>query len=261
MQLENYNAELRLQSAALIDLALALESPTILATPTLQERYRYAALDEIKSVIAARDRAISNYEKEVRAHEAADVANETTRIELRQIIAQLPAEFEAKISDDKYNGPFIAGTNCSFTIRDVYSNSWRSHAIGKKLVVYAYHETKNLPRKKDGTFSLDKAIAFVREQLQIRVTKEAKQTSDAQKLAQFKKAIAPFCTWVSSWETEKEFTVSDGFRLRVKRLSGDDEKYIVWRTTNETVTAEQLTQILTNEVGLAKKKETETVEN
>lgn len=148
MQLENYNAELRLQSAALIDLALALESPTILATPTLQERYRYAALDEIKSVIAARDRAISNYEKEVRAHEAADVANETTRIELRQIIAQLPAEFEAKISDDKYNGPFIAGTNCSFTIRDVYSNSWRSHAIGKKLVVYAYHETKNLPRKK-----------------------------------------------------------------------------------------------------------------
>ena len=222
-------------------------------------RSKQNALDEYQHQINVLVLKITDAEREeekqaIKARAAAE-ADEKKRALLRVIIAQFPAEWKAEVGEDKYNGPFIKtgqGVGVSLNIKNKYSNDWSNVPSGTKLVVNTSHESRSFPKKKDGTFSIDKAIAFVKEQQEIQATKEAKYTSDAQKLEQFKKLVKPF-TQYGVYSTEQEFRVSDNFNLKVKRAYGEEEKYIVWRTTNETVTAEQLAQILTNEVGFVDK--------
>ena len=222
-------------------------------------RSKENALSEYQDQINALDQKIKDAEREenqqaIKARAAAE-ADEKKRALLRVIIAQLPAEWKAEVGEDKYDGPFIKtgeGVGVSLNLKSVYSRTWSNNVSGTKLVVSTCFESRGFPRKKDGTFSIDKAVAFVKEQQEIQAAKQAKQTSEAQKLEQFRNLVKPF-TQYGVYGTEQTFDVHNGFSLKVKRAYGEEERYIVWRTTNETVTAEQLTQILTNEVGFVDK--------
>jgi len=224
-------------------------------------RSKENALSEYQDQINALDQKIKDVEREeekqaIKARAAAE-ADEKKRALLRVIIAQLPAEWKAEVGEDKYDGPFIKtgeGVGVSLNLKNKYSNSWSNVPSGTKLVVSTNYESRSFPQKKDGTFSIDKGVAFVKEQQEIQAAKEAKYTSDARKLEQFKKIVKPFYKY-GVYGTEQTFDVHSGFSLKVKRAYGEEEKYIVWRTVSETVTAEQLAQILNNEVGKVKTEE------
>jgi len=227
-------------------------------------RSKEHALAQYQDRINALDQKIKDAERQeekaVKEKQVAAAADEKKRELLRTIIAQLPAEWRAEVGEDRYDGPFIKtgeGVGVSLSLKNIYSGGGRfsmGYATGTKLVVSTCHESRGFPKKKDGTFSVDKAVAFVKEQKEIQATKDARYSSDAKKLEQFKARVKPFCKY-GVYGTEEKFDVSENFTLKVKRAYGEEEKYIVWRTTSETVTAEQLTQILANEVGLVKKDE------
>ena len=233
--------------------------------PSLLRSKEYA-LGEYQSQINALDQKIKDAErqeeKEAREKQAAEAADEKKRELLRGIIAQIPAEWKAEVGEDKYDGPFIKtgeGVGVSLSLKNTYIGGGRfsrGYATGTKLLVSTCHESRGFPKKKDGTFSVDKAVAFVKEQREIRAAKDARYDSDAAKLERFKAIVKPF-TKYGVYGTEQEFTVSDNFRLKVKRAYGEEEKYIVWRTVSETVTAEQLQEILKNEVGAVQRDQQE----
>jgi len=228
-------------------------------------RSKEYALGEYRSQINALDQKIKDAErqeeKEAREKQAAEAANEKQRVLLRTIIAQLPVEWKTEIGEDKYDGPFIKtgeGVGVSLSLKNIYSKTsrWsRGTATGMKLVISTNLESRGFPRKKDGTFNVEKAVAFAKEQFAIHAAKEARSTTEGAQLMRFKELVKPYWAYgVSS--TEKRFSVSNTFEIFVKRTYGAEDQYIVQRTTTETVTAEQLKQILENEVPKVKKEET-----
>jgi hypothetical protein len=250
---ESYEKDLIEQSEALIDLAQVLTDklPSSI-TGRLAKALPDVIMDEIRSVQRRRDRSLESYEKEAKQHQAAVTADETKRQLLRnQVLCHIPAEWKAEVAEDRYDGPFIKAVGCSFSIKTSYSGGGRfsrGYASGTKLVASTNVESRGFPKKKDGTYSVDKAVAFVKEQQEIAAAREVKCSSDAAKLERFKQLVKPYSEY-GTYSTEKRFAVSGTFEIFVKRTYGEEDRYMVQRTTTETVTAEQLAQILENEVG------------
>lgn len=245
---ELYISELRTQSEALIDLAhiLTNELPKT-ASERLTKALPDVIVQEIKGGLSLRNRAIEQYEKWDTAVRATEARYEKKRVELRVIALQLPTEFGVEIAEDQYDGPFLKGKHCSFEIK-----KQGNYGDSTKLVVGCNYESRSLPRKKDGTFSIDKAIAFIREKINAKVAKEQAQGVRAQKEVRFKQLIVPFAKY-GVYGLETEIRINDDCSVKIMR-SYDEKKesYIVWRTVREVVTPEQLTELLTNEVGVKK---------
>jgi hypothetical protein len=252
------------QSAALIELAAELER-----YQGKEETWIRITVDSIRNGIASaavqRERTLELFEKQVIQNNRRAEANQKLRAVLQSIVDQLPADLSASIQTDPYGEPFIRGGKFSLEIKNCYSSNWKSTPIGLKLVASAAYESRSFPQKKDGTFSVDKAVNYVREQLSAKAARDAQRSSDAARLERFKALVQPFIEREGGYEfgvyrTELTFRVSNTFELTVKRTYGEEDQYIVQRTVTETVTPAQLAQILKNEVGEAKRS-TEKVES
>jgi len=238
------------QELAKIDVAGA-EYPSIFPS-------REHAVQEYRTQIAAADQRIKaaemEEEKEAKRQAEANVADEKKRVLLRAIIAELPASWKAEVAEDKYDGPWIKAIGCQLTLKNIYSGSSRfiyGTPSGTKLVASTNYESRGFPRKKDGSFSIDKAVAFILEQQEIRAAKDTREGQEVARLARFQALIRPYSKY-NVYRTEERFRVSNTFEIFVKRTSGEADQYMVQRTTTESVTPEQLAQILANEVPVAK---------
>jgi len=250
---ESYEKDLIEQSEALIDLAQVLTDklPSSI-TGRLAKALPDVIMEEIRSAQRRRDRSLESYEKAAKEQQAAAAADETKRQLLRnQVLCYIPASMKAEIGEDRYDGPFIKGPDFSCSLK----NSG-GYAGGTKLVVNCNFESRSFPRKKDGTYSVEKAVTFILDQRDTKAAKEYQQDKERERLLRFKALVQPFYKY-GVYGTEQTFDVHDGFSLKVKRAYGEEEKYIVWRTVSETVTAEQLQEILKNEVGAVQRDQQE----
>ncbi|HJS81423.1 MAG TPA: hypothetical protein VJ742_01165, partial [Nitrososphaera sp.] len=199
-----------------------------------------------------RERNLESYEKDARYYQIIEEKYKANREILSKLVTLFPDRFHFEIKTDNQGESFIKSSNITMTLRDQYASSYMRRPIGKKLSVSVSVENRNFPQKKDGSFSIDKIVAFIDEQTTAVRAREARLSSDAQKLERFKELVGPYYQY-GIYGTKQELKVSDNFSIEVCRAYGEEEQYIVSRTTTEAVTAEQLAQILKNEVGVVDK--------
>lgn len=247
---DHYQQELQSHSAALIDLAEVLTKyiPTTF-TPRQIDVLTGTTMQEINVALKMRQQTLAQYEKDWISRQAADKAKEKLRTVLQAIVAQLPATWEAKVEDDHYGDLVIKGHGCSLAIKTRYSrySFHRSEAAGLKLVASVGYESRSFPQKKDGSFNVDKAIAFIQQQTKVQDTKDEQLKKNYERLVRFQALVEPYVTY-RPYKAEQQFRLSGTEELLVKRTYADDDQYMIQRTTTEVVTAEQLKQILANEV-------------
>lgn len=262
----NYTEELVRESAALsaalIDLAFDLEQQravvdgTITSTflsPKQAERLIGVTLQEIAGALSLRTKSLARYEENEKLAKAEKFEKEKKDQELRVLALQLPAEWNPMVEGNRISTKLGA----SLSIEAVYAtsgrHSWRvGLKVGEKLIVSCNYEDKRFPRKKDGTFSMDKAIEFIRSESSAKAARETREGQELQKRIAFKRIVGPYYEY-GIYGTEQDWNPSENFHLKARAI-GDGE-YAVSRTVTEYVTGEQLAAILEREVGKVKKEQ------
>lgn len=212
-----------------------------------KEELIYSATEKLNSVTHDLARLDEQEKRDAAEKAKADAAKAKKRTELQGIIDHLPEDFKATLGEDRWDGPFIrTEKDATIELKNIYSSSWRSTVMGTKLTVNAAnYEHRHFPRKKDGTFSIDKVIAFINDNY---AAKQAKQTAEGkamEKLIRFNQLIRPYKQY-QAYRVEAEFSPADNLKIKVgEHYNGG---FYVTRSTTEVVTEEQLIQILANEV-------------
>lgn len=244
------------ESAALIDAAFDLEQQqavvdgTIVSTylpPSRAKRLIVVTLQEIEGGLSVRDRALQTWETEARERAEQDAAKAKHLADLEAVAAMLPADWNAKVTERQYSGAFIdTSVGVAIKLHKRYASGWRARPIGDKLVVSCNFQERSFPRKKDGTFSLDKVQAYADDMRAAAARRESAEKNSRSVQEQFQAIAQPFVKYVVYGKVHS-WTPSQNFSIRAEALG--DGKYAVRRTVTEYVDGAQLAAILEQEVG------------
>lgn len=208
--------------------------------------------DEMNSLLSRRERSLKHYEDAVQYNIKEQQWNAHQKEVLLEVQAALPTDLKAEFKESTEGSYWcslkLAG-KISITLVHKYggsSSSWRHRQIvGESLEVNFWYGSKatKYPRKTDGTFSLDKLEALVRENLEIVKAREEKLSEERTRETNLKRAVQPFYEY-GVYGEQHDFREA-GLTVRAH----SDGTFSLIRTTHETLTEEQLTAILDKEVG------------
>jgi len=247
----HYPGLLAEQAEKMLELGRVIEQAETLGLP---ESVVIAAGREIAAMQIRQDNTLGELTDVVKSIRDELETHASIFATLEQIAKALPASWQAKLVMRDYHsvvGKVQIDTACDVTLHLVYrhnTSSWKRRVIGTSLEVNAVFETRRFPQKKDGTYSVDKAIAFATEQLTNYAARIKRQLTQQERVTQFDALLRPY-TGHQLYSLDTSLMAGE---TALHIIAKENGTFTINRTTTQQVTKDELETILASEVATRK---------